>query len=291
MANVSITMPGFWTCEDHLMGIDLVVPILRCPHCHASMARIGASITCSAGHQFDIARQGYVNFLGQAPPKHADTAEMVAARLRFLNAGHYQPIVDEIVGMVGHPTGDAVWLEAGAGPGWYLQQLLNHFENVVALASDISVAAVRRAARTHPRLAAIVSDTWRQWPVRTQGVDLILTVFAPRNIAEFARVLRPGGQLIMVVPQPEHLASLRAHHGLLNIDAAKPDRLAASMGRNFTLDHSSSVHVPLALKTEEVSDVIAMGPNAHHRRQTVPEAIQSDLSVSVLGWRRIPESA
>lgn len=268
------------------MGIDLLLPILCCPSCQGSLKRIDRTVMCAQNHHFDLARQGYLNLLGQAPPQHADNAEMVAARLRFLNAGHYAPIVTAISALASRTPHEAVWLEAGAGPGWYLQRLLTEFPSAVGLASDISVAAIRRAARAHPRMAAIVSDTWQPWPLLSQSVDVIVTIFAPRNVAEFARVLRPDGQLIIVTPEPAHLASLRATHGLLKIDAAKPDGLAASIGQRFTNVGTTAVQQTLHLTADDVHDVIAMGPNAHHPRTTTPEAISTELSVTVSGWRR-----
>lgn len=269
------------------MGIDLLLPILCCPSCKSPLRRTDRTIVCAQNHRFDLARQGYLNLLGQAPPAHADNAEMVAARLRFLQAGHYAPIATAISDLARHTPAESVWLEAGAGPGWYLQQLLGEFPRAVGLASDISVAAIRRAAKAHPRLAAIVSDTWRPWPVRSRSVDVVVTIFAPRNIAEFARVLRLGGQLIIVTPEPAHLASLRATHGLLKIDAAKPESLAASISQYFTHLGAKAVQHPLRLTADDVRDVIAMGPNAHHPRTTTPEAITTELSVTVSGWRRL----
>lgn len=269
------------------MGIDLLLPVLCCPTCRGPLQRIDRSVVCPQHHRFDLARQGYLNLLGQAPPPHADNADMVAARLRFLEAGHYAPIVTAVSKLAAQLPADSVWLEAGAGPGWYLQHLLTEHPGAVGLASDISVAAVRRAAKAHPRLAAIVSDTWQPWPLRSQSVDLVLAIFAPRNVEEFARVLRPGGLLMIVTPEPAHLASLRTAHGLLKIDAAKPDRLAASMSQGFTSTGSVTVRRDLQLTADDVRDVIAMGPNAHHPRSTTPEAISTELCVAVSGWQRI----
>ena len=54
---------------------------------------------CSDGHSFDIAKQGYVNLLPvQQKRSHdpGDSKAMVAARQRFLDAGHYQPIAEVV---------------------------------------------------------------------------------------------------------------------------------------------------------------------------------------------------
>ena len=73
---------------------------------------------------------------------------------------------------------------------------------------DISARALRRAARAHPAIGAVGWDTWRPFPVRDAVMSLVLDVFAPRNAAEFRRVLRDDGALIVVTPAPGHLAEL-----------------------------------------------------------------------------------
>jgi 23S rRNA (guanine745-N1)-methyltransferase len=66
------------------------------------------------------------------------------------------------------------------------------------VAVDASKYAARRAARAHPRLGAVVDDTWREVPVRSRAIALAACIFAPRNGPEIARVLAPGGELVVV---------------------------------------------------------------------------------------------
>ena len=56
----------------------------------------------------------------------------------------------------------------------------------------------------------------------------MLSVFAPRDPAEIVRVLAPGGRVVVVTPEPDHLVEIRAALGLLTVDAGKPERLAAA---------------------------------------------------------------
>lgn len=67
--------------------LDDVLPLLRCPVCAAALHRAGPAVRCPAGHSFDVARSGYVSLLPGGAGT-ADTAQMVAARDRFLSAGH-----------------------------------------------------------------------------------------------------------------------------------------------------------------------------------------------------------
>ncbi|HEX8496861.1 MAG TPA: rRNA (guanine-N1)-methyltransferase, partial [Actinomycetales bacterium] len=81
-----------------------VVGLLRCPVC-ADGFELRDSLTCSQGHAYDVARQGYVNLLGAAAPGTADTADMVRAREQFLGAGHYARLSDLVAEAAGTGSG------------------------------------------------------------------------------------------------------------------------------------------------------------------------------------------
>ena len=93
---------------------------------------------------------------------------------------------------------------------------------------DLSKPALRKAARAHPRAVAVGSDVWRRFPVADGSAAVVLSVFGPRNPAETIRVLGPAGIFLLVTPAPEHLAELVGPLGLLSVDAAKPQRVAAA---------------------------------------------------------------
>jgi len=241
---------------------------LRCPHCAAPLTRTPGALRCAAGHSFDIARQGYVNLLGRAAPANADTPAMLEARARFLAAGHYAPLADAVAAAT---AGAGRILEVGAGTGYYLARALDAHPDAEGLASDVSPAAARRAARAHPRAAAIVADTWAGLPVADGAVDAVLCVFAPRNPAEFARVLAPGGRVVVAVPTAEHLAALRTRHGLLDVAGDKTDALLA--GFPGWDAHVRPVRWRADLAADAVADLIAMGPNAFHG---LPEGVAAE---------------
>ena len=74
-----------------------------CPLCHAPLTHSDKSYTCPQGHQFDMAKEGYVNLL---PVQHkrsrdpGDSAEMMQARRAFLDAGHYLPLRETVAQML-----------------------------------------------------------------------------------------------------------------------------------------------------------------------------------------------
>ncbi len=262
------------------MGIEAGLDLLACPRCGSGLGLVGTgsgrTLRCGSGHSFDVAKQGYVNLLGGPEPGNADTGDMLAARTRVHASGLFDPVAAEVAA---HLDGRPRVLEVGSGTAYYLVRALGDDEAGTGIALDVSKAAARLAARSDPRVAAVVADVWRGLPVADHCLDGVLCVFAPRNLAEFARVLRPDGRLVVVTPKPEHLAGLRDRHGLLEVPAGKADQLAVAAAEFFEplsvggLVRSRQVDAGLA------ADVIAMGPNAFHR---VPEQVSGgNLVVAV----------
>ncbi|RZQ64786.1 putative RNA methyltransferase [Amycolatopsis suaedae] len=238
------------------------IAALRCSVCAAGVTLDGRTLRCARGHAFDLAKQGYVNLLhARVPAGTADTTEMVAARAEFLAAGHYAPLADAIADAV--PSGDGLVVDAGAGTGYYLAAVLDRAPGATGLALDVSAVALRRAAKAHPAITAAVWNLWEPWPVADDSAAVLLNVFAPRNGAEFARVLRPGGTLVVASPGPGHLAEL-ADLGLLGIGAGKEQRLDESLSEWFVAADRRQVRLPLTLDPGAVRAVVRMGPAGHH---------------------------
>jgi 23S rRNA (guanine745-N1)-methyltransferase len=253
--------------------IDGALPYLRCPVCEQILSRTERVLRCVTGHVFDLARQGYANLSNGRVRYSGDTAEMVADRDRFLSAGHYAFIADALASY----ASDGLVVDAGTGTGYYLARVLQARQTSVGLGVDVSKAALRRAARAHPRAAAVLSDLWRPLPIRDEAAGLLLDVFAPRNGAEFHRVLRPNGVLLVVTPAPDHLTELIEAHGLIHVDPDKTARVAESLGDRFTTVGSRALRHRLELTGPEVRTLIGMTPNAHH----VPSAARPDEACTV----------
>ncbi|MGW0807272.1 putative RNA methyltransferase [Nonomuraea sp. NPDC002799] len=74
-----------------------IAEYLICPVCGTDVRLDERALRCARGHTFDVAKQGYVSLLtGSKAPGTADSAEMVAARAAFLDAGHYAPLADAV---------------------------------------------------------------------------------------------------------------------------------------------------------------------------------------------------
>jgi len=282
-----------------------VLRFLVCPLCGEALTQRDAAVGCRRGHSFDVARQGYVNLLpgGRSVPG-GDTPDMVSAREEFLTAGHFAPVAAALAeeaaaaaaastaaATTAHPAGCVA--EAGAGTGYYLATVLSALPAEHAgLALDASKAALRRAARAHPRIGAVGCDVWHALPVADQAAAVVLNVFAPRNGAEFRRILAPGGRMLVVTPNPDHLQELVAELGLLTVDEDKPGRLARSLHPWYRRVATREITTTRPLTTAGVRAAVLMGPSAWQaaargsiaRIDALPDPLPATLSVTLSTW-------
>jgi 23S rRNA (guanine745-N1)-methyltransferase len=245
-----------------------VVDLLRCPVCGEALAEGDGSLTCPAGHSFDIARQGYVNLV----PGRADTPEMVEAREAFMRDGHFRPLSaalaeeaakEAAAGGEDAAAGGAA-IDVGAGTGNHLAAVLDALPRARGIAVDASAAALRRAAGAHERAAAVGADAWKPLPLRDGIASIVLSVFAPRNPGEMARILAPGGAVIAVTPTTRHLHELVGPLGLLSVPDDKEDRLDSQLAPHFMLASRRTIEHAMFLTREESAQLVRMGPSAWH---------------------------
>ncbi|MEN2737367.1 methyltransferase domain-containing protein [Microbacterium sp. X-17] len=253
---------------------------LRCPVCGQDLEPVDRlTLGCAAGHRHDVNKRGYVSLLGGGSKFVGDTAEMLDARDTVLEGGAYEPIASAVGAAVAPP--ERV-LDAGAGTGYYLRAVLAGSPGAVGLAMDLSPAAVARAVRSSPDVDGLVADTWRPLPVRSDSVDAVLDVFAPRNLPEFHRVLRPGGTLAVVVPRADHLASLRAEGTMLDIPSDKAEDVIVAAEPLYAPLTREHVSYELALDDALRAALAAMGPSARHAAATPAATDATTVSVDVL---------
>ena len=242
---------------------------LACPLDGAPLSRSGASLRCASGHSFDIASQGYTHLLPVQQKRSrdpGDSKEMVAARRRFLDAGGYQPIA-AAVGRAAladlPPQATLSCLDAGCGEGYYLRQLAaaaRAGQTLALLGLDISKWAVLSAAKQDKRPNWVVGTNARL-PVLSATLDCVLCMFGFPVYAEFARVLKPQGQLLQVDAGPDHLRELRE----IIYPALKPERSAdAPTPPGFVALGSDTVRYPLTLDSAgQIADLLTMTPHLY----------------------------
>lgn len=192
-----------------------------CPICARPLSAQDKSLVCEQRHQFDLAKEGYVNLLPVQNKKSknpGDNKEMMQARREFLDQGFYQSLSDKVNSIaqqaliaVNTPT----ILDLGCGEGYYTHRLaqavatLNDANTTPQIAGlDISKSAIRYAAKRYKTISFCVASAYNT-PFADASQDLVTRIYAPSQDAELARIIKVGGYLLTVTPAAEHLFELK----------------------------------------------------------------------------------
>jgi 23S rRNA (guanine745-N1)-methyltransferase len=264
------------------------------------------TLVSDSGHSYDVARQGYVTLAGGAGLRYSgDDAEMIQARETFLSGGHFAPFVESVTENVNSALDDAdvpedaspSLVEIGAGTGYYLSHTLDSIEHSRGVGIDVSVPAAKRLAHCHPRVGAVVADAWSRLPLRDGSVDAVTVIFAPRNAAEFARVLAPEGQVVVLTADSGHLAELRGPLGIIDVEEGKVERMIAqASGHLVPVGDPETVEFSMLLDQASIAAQIGMSPSARHihprvlaeRIAELPETMTVTARASITRLKRDP---
>ena len=188
-----------------------------CPICNAALVQHQNTWQCEQRHQFDCAKEGYVNLLPVQKKKTkdpGDNKEMMLARREFLNQGFYQPLSDKVNQLaLEYSFNVQKVLDIGCGEGYYSHRLFETLQSVVKsncelYGLDISKSAIRYAAKRYSALHFCVASAF-EMPLADDSFDLAIRIYAPSKIEELKRVIKPGGILITVSPGPMHHYALK----------------------------------------------------------------------------------
>jgi 23S rRNA (guanine745-N1)-methyltransferase len=263
---------------------------LICPLCRAALAPVEKSYRCAQGHAFDVAKEGYLSLLHgrQRGEGRGDSKAMILARDRVHRAGVFNPLVSALAALPFElPPGNI--LELGCGEGFFLGQMARAHHIGTSHGLDLSVDAVKLAAKTLKQSLILRADLLQPLPFADASLDLIQSIFAPRPLAEIKRVLRPGGYALFVYPQGDHWQELRAFLPLAKIGEEK---LSAAL-EGFTAVISLHVTEKTELTSTVLADLVEMSPSIHRltREGTgwakrLPAKLTATLSVRVALFRK-----
>jgi len=251
----------------------MIAPALACPVCRETLVQTDKRLSCANGHSFDRARQGYWNLLlaqkkrSKAP---GDNAEMVQARQRFLEAGHYTPLADRIGSMLQEylsPSAETQLLDLGCGEGWYTDRLARRLGGCTT-GLDISKEAVKAACKRNGDVHWLVA-TGADIPLADASVDTATLIFSRLMPAPTAKVLKPGGLLLVVTPGPDHLLALRQ---LIYTEVRTRSGFdpASQLAELFEPVQQESLRFAFTLDSAPaIQDLLAMTP---HGQRLKPEA-------------------
>ena len=250
----------------------------QCPLCFKPLQLINNGYRCEANHQFDRAKEGYVNLL---PVQHkgskdpGDSADMMLSRRQFLDAGHYQPMRDKVAEtlVMYLPEQNQSVLDIGCGEGYYtdyfLQSLLKKSIETKVFGLDVSKVAIRFAAKRYKLVNFCVASSHRL-PFSEASLGAVVRIYAPCKAEELSRVLITSGILITVTPAAEHLQELKALiYDEVKLHPEKDEDLP-----NFVLLNECRLKYKMNLLGEEAYELLAMTPFAWRASEEVKQALK-----------------
>ncbi len=237
---------------------------LICPACETALEWNEKECRCANGHSFDLAKEGYANLLlsHQRRSSHpGDDDKMIQARRRFFDSGAFARLTSLILhsSFITNRSSLSL-LDCGCGEGHFLG-VLSESRNGQFFGVDVSKEAVRCAARRYKKAKWIVANGMRKLPFAGYSLDVILSVLAPRNPEEFARILKPDGALILGVPGPNHLIELRSRLAANAGDfEEKADEASAKCAPYFAEATRELLSYQQTLNAAQLADLIQMTP-------------------------------
>jgi len=264
---------------------------LICPLCRAVLVPAEKTYRCAQGHAFDRAKEGYLSLLHgrQKGEGRGDSKAMILARDRVHRAGVFDPLVKALAALSFAPPLKSV-LELGCGEGFFLGHMVRTHAIATSYGLDLSVDAVKLAAKTLKSSLILRADLLNPLPFADGSLDLVQSIFAPRPLAEIRRVLCPGGYALFVHPQADHWQELRAFLPLAKIGEEKlPPEL-----EGFAPVAASHVCTKLVLSHAGLVDLVEMSPSIHRLtregtawQNLLPATLAATLAVRIALCRRL----
>lgn len=245
---------------------------LGCPvrDCGLQLERRERILICSRGHSHDVARSGYINLLqpqDRRSKRAGDTKDAVEARARLLESGVGRAAIEALVGRAATldlgggrlgasrvgAQGCAVDLGCGSGDALAMLAALLPIEGV---GIDLSTAAIDLAARRFPQLTWVVANADRRLPLLDGSASIVLSINGRRNPTEAARVLMPGGFLLIAVPAADDLIELRELVQGKAVERPRADGLIAEHDPLFQLVERSIARERRLLERDALRDLL-----------------------------------
>ena len=237
-----------------------ITHLLRCPLCGGAFERRENSLICGRRHCYDIARQGYVNFVpGQKDMFYKK--ELFESRAAVFAAGVYAPVVARVSEAIDrHARGEnPVIVDAGCGEGYYTKAVCPG-RAMTRIGFDLSKDAVRLAARGEKTAAFFAADL-KRIPLQDARADAVLDIFTPADYAEFKRILKPDGVLIKLAPRSGYLRELREAAGsLLRRREYDDGDVARYAEEKMTLLEKGTINYTVDVSQETVQHLARMTP-------------------------------
>lgn len=255
----------------------------QCPLCHQPLYLADPLLSnpqwrCENNHQFDKAKEGYVNLM---PVQHkrskqpGDSAEMMQARRAFLEGGYYQPLQQRIVELLARvlPADTGTLLDIGCGEGYYTGGIAEHLSqqrSISVYGLDIAKVAVRSAAKRYPAVSFCVASSHRL-PFNDGSFEAVLRIYAPCKAEELARVVKPQGIIVTVSPGARHLYQLKQQvYQQVQLHEENNQQI-----EGFICEKEEQLAYVMMLPSEQAANLLQMTPFAWRAAPSVSQFLLS----------------
>lgn len=190
--------------------------LFLCPICQLPLTLNATSFCCDNKHNFDIAKEGYVNLLPVQYKKSkqpGDNKAMIQARKRFLEQGFYDILITPCAELINKYLTAAEQhnlLDTGCGDGYFTKRI---FDLVTtphnSYGMDISKEAVKSSTNRDHCFHWFVASS-RNIPLLAASIDCILKINSPLDYSAVVSKLSQTGTIVSVVPGAKHLHQLKS---------------------------------------------------------------------------------
>ncbi|MFD1779166.1 putative RNA methyltransferase [Fredinandcohnia salidurans] len=239
----------------------------RCPHCKGSLKVVDFKrLICINKHNFDFAKQGYVNLMTRSSNSHYDKSLFDARQKIIMDSELYAPlhqVISNVIKTQMNPSNFPFFiLDAGCGEGSHLHKILNECKTptLKGVGLDISKDGIISAAKKYNEPIWIVGDLANS-PLADQSFHVVLNILSPSNYKEFKRIIVPDGLVIKVVPRTNYLKELRtALYGDTNRKTYKNDETVGLFKKHFDLKEVINVCYQRHMDHHELEHLVQMTP-------------------------------
>lgn len=265
------------------MGV--IMHKLACPKCHKPIIQMGNSYKCDSGHCYDIAKSKYLNLLlnpDKATNNPGDSKESLVARKAYLTKGYYDIILNNVIACIKkyRKTDKLNILDLGCGEGYYTAGLKKAFHNDNIYGLDISKEAINMATKYTKDVYWLVGNS-KNLPIIDHSLDFITALFTVVNQNELKRVLKPGGYVIHVTANPNHLIEIKhLIYDEIKIKSDKYIRLDLKKIESYDLIHHIKIN-----NREDSLNLLKMTPHYYHikkeRRNVLNTLQRLDITIDI----------
>lgn len=250
--------------------MDKLSRLFRCPICHASIqVKNLQSLVCLNNHDFNIAKQGYVNLATKQAKTKYDKQLFQARKEVMQENKFFNPLLQKVSEIIidhlnDYPETFTV-VDMGCGEGSHLSSICKIIQSqtkkeLVGIGIDLSKEGIIEATKQERDHIWAVADIANA-PFKDEQFAVILNILSPSNYEAFERLLKTNGLLIKVIPQSNYLKELReAFIEKENLKTYSNEKTVNHFQKHFHLNERFRLTYTTILSRQTMESLLHMTP-------------------------------